>query len=1243
MAEMRPIEPLDVEDINGISDWHERFEHLCKTSEKINASNKTSFYITYVGKQAYRLLKDLAFPDKVETFKVDKLQKLLEAHIQPVNFEAVEREKFHNLRQRPGESLRSFLLSIQQQAAKCSFGSTLEDQMRDRIVAGVSDLEIKKKLLRESCLTFKSAKKILIDWNDVNVALHPAHDVLLHYKGKSSNVRKFSKEKASTIQTKPPAHSTGQCDSCGGAHSRQSCKFRQAECHSCHRKGHIKRVCRARATAVRMVRTEESSEEMPYNSITDDLENLALTLQDSSHIHQKVLFDTGKSKQFILDTGSPVTFMNISDFKALGFSEYSLRHSSRSIKGVTGHSLNVLGQFNTNVRSIHGSKAAINLLITSDGPAVLGLDGLRALKVHVVLHVDQPISNAIKNHIAICANNQGGMKVEPIHLEVSGDPIFMKARPMAFGLRPAIKEKLDNMVSEGILRPVKSSQWATPIVTVIKEDGSPRICGDYRITLNPRLQQTATTTLDVESMFEGLSGMTYFSKVDLSQAFHQIPLDKTSSEMTTINTMWGLFQYRFLPFGLNVSPGIFQAVINDIISGLLGVRAYIDDIIVAGSSRTEHDFNLQQLLQRLQAKNIKINAKKSVFAVKQLKYLGYLLDGTGISADKNRFETLRKAPRPETPDQLRSFLGFAQYYAKFVPNFMDLAGPLFEAIVDNHKLNWTNDLRRTYDHLLQALLDGKVLRSFQINAPTELIVDASEYAIGAVLEQRGHPVICISRKLTKSEKNYAQIQKEALAIHWAILRLHKYLFAIKFTIVSDHKPLEFIFHPHASLSKTSSNMLQRWALHLSAYSYDIMHRPGKQIAQADYLSRNSSLQENWQDAGENTFLTNPLPVTRNEVIQETRLAYGPVSAGLRRGWSSSARKRFPELYARRAELQLLGDGTITFNDRTLIPPPLRQAILEHLHSGHLGRDKMVSLARLLAWWPSINTDIKRYLQQCEKCRIVKPLSQTNWTPWPIPFKAMQRLHADYCGPLLGGYYALVVEDAFSKFPEVFLTRSPTAEFTKKALQGFFAREGIPQVLVTDNGSHFTAELLQAWLRSVGCCGVFTPPRHPASNGQAENFVRTLKTVIRVSSPNDVEQLQSVINNFLLQYRSAAHAATGKPPALLFKGRNLRTTVGLDSTEVIFFRGNDSRPCNGLILGRIGNRMFNLLDRADGTVHRRHRDQLTFTSPRPAAKISHDPEQPNAEMKDEILQEDNVEEQSAAGEDNLIRTGGSCSR
>jgi hypothetical protein len=210
---------------------------------------------------------------------------------------------------------------------------------------------------------------------------------------------------------------------------------------------------------------------------------------------------------------------------------------------------------------------------------------------------------------------------------------------------------------------------------------------------------------------------------------------------------------------------------------------------------------------------------------------------------------------------------------------------------------------------------------------------------------------------------------------------------------------------------------------------------------------------------------------------------------------------------------------------------------------------------------------------------------------------MQRLHADYCGPWFGKYYALVVEDAFSKYPEVFITTSASSHFTKQALRRLFARYGVPQVLVSDNGTHFTADHLQVWLKTVGCAQVFAPPRHPCSNGQAENFVRTFKQAMTAMHPNNEEELSAYTDNFLMQYRNAVHSTTRKTPAMLFLGRNLRTSMNFDTTEVLFYRGNNTRPTRGVILRSIGNRMYMIMDCSDGTFHRRHMDQVHVSAPR----------------------------------------------
>ncbi len=702
-------------------------------------------------------------------------------------------------------------------------------------------------------------------------------------------------------------------------------------------------------------------------------------------------------------------------------------------------------------------------------------------------------------------------------------------------------------------------------------------------------------------MFSDLSGAVLFSKIDLKNAFLQIPLSQESKAYTTITTPWGLYEFNFLPFGISVSPACFQRTIDTILNGLHGVRAYQDDIIVFGKSQAEHNSRLQLLLERLVHHNVRINASKSIFMAEKIPYLGYSLTSRGITVDRQRIQPVLSAPKPKDRSELRSFLGFAQYFAKFIPHFSTIAEPLYQ-LSNSDEFKWKVIHDSSYDSIIKCLTDDTSLGSFQPGAPSTLTVDASDFGLGGVLEQFGKPILYIARRLSKSERGYSQTQKEGLAIHWAVNRLHKYLFGSEFTIITDHESLKHIFSPSASVGRATSRMLHRWAVTLSGYKYTIKHQAGSKIPHADYLSRHS-----FQEAPPTELsghFVSPMPFSRNELILETRNAYGSILSAIRRGWSTSAKKKFPDIYARRNDLSISPDNVISLDSRLLIPPVCRLAILKHLHSSHLGRDKMLSLSRLSCWWPTINQDIANYVRNCERCHS-KPPTRNNCIPWPVPYMPMQRIHADFCGPFLHKYYAIVLEDSFSRFPEVFFTTNATAEFTQEALRKFFAREGIAQTIVTDNGTHFSASNLNEWLKKIGCHHIFTAPRHPQSNGLAERFVKTLKSAINASSANDFGELSCFVDNFLLQYRNAAHSATAKSPALLFKGRNLRSSQALDTTEIMFYRGNDNRPSDGVILQNLGKRMFQIIDCSDGTVHRRHVDQVHVSAPRPRESVESD--------------------------------------
>ena len=221
--------------------------------------------------------------------------------------------------------------------------------------------------------------------------------------------------------------------------------------------------------------------------------------------------------------------------------------------------------------------------------------------------------------------------------------------------------------------------------------------------------------------------------------------------------------------------------------------------------------------------------------------------------------------------------------------------------------------------------------------------------------------MCISRLLSQAEKGYSQTQKEALAVFWAVKRLHKYLFGNKFTIVTDHQAFSYVFNPKTSTSKATAAMVQRWALYLSGYDYDIKYRLGSQIPQADFLSRFSKLGA----APKICLLSEPLPMSREDLIRETKKYYHKVCSTFYRGWDSATRKRFPVLFKRREELSMSPDGVLKMNDCVVIPPTLRQPVLNEMHKGHMGIEKMKSLARRMCWWPSIGNDIRSTALDCQ--------------------------------------------------------------------------------------------------------------------------------------------------------------------------------------------------------------------------------------------------------------------------------------
>ena len=408
------------------------------------------------------------------------------------------------------------------------------------------------------------------------------------------------------------------------------------------------------------------------------------------------------------------------------------------------------------------------------------------------------------------------------------------------------------------------------------------------------------------------------------------------------------------------------------------------------------------------------------------------------------------------------------------------------------------------------------------------------------------PIAFASRSLAPAERRYAQLDKEGLAIVFGVQKFHHYLFGRTFEILSDHKPLQHLFSESRPVPAMASARLQRWALTLSAYNYTIAYKPGESHANADVLSR-LPLPEAPQDIplpGETILLLDSLhePVSATKIKQWTDR--DPLLSSVRRmvqqGWRYSSDEKVRPFARRKDELSVQ-DGCLLWGSRVVVPQAGRGPVMEEIHQGHPGIARMKSLARGIVWWPGIDADLEGKVKDCHECQANrKSPASAPLHPWEWPARPWARIHIDHAGPFQGKLF-LVVVDAHSKWLEVVPVPNTTSETTISTLRSIFATHGLPEMLVSDNGSSFTSAEFQDFIKRNGIRHVTSAPYHPASNGLAERAVQTFKDALKKATSGD---LQTRLAHFLFQYRIMPHSTTGISPAELMIGRRPRSHLDL---------------------------------------------------------------------------------------------------
>ena len=875
----------------------------------------------------------------------------------------------------------------------------------------------------------------------------------------------------------------------------------------------------------------------------------------------------GKSVRMEVDTGAAVTVMSRSSYERVG-SGQPLQESNLKLKTYTGEIVSPQGVGEVNVVYQDQQSQLPITVVDGNVPNLLGRDWLGKLKlkweelfplerrVNVLEDIQGPVAAVVSEFPGVFTGELGCLKNFKVNIPVPEgvQPKFCKTRPVPYAMKSRVEEELDRLEKQGVWQRVKYSKWAAPMVPVLKDPRDPtgpiRICGDYKQTVNkvaPVDTYPIPNTIDQLAM---LAGGEKFTKLDLSQAYQQLELDDGSRELLTINTHQGLYQPTRLQFGVHSATGMFQREMDSRLCRIPMTKVRVDDILVSGKNDEEHLQNLRQVLKELECSGLTLKLTKCSFMKDEVTYCGYVINKHGAKPMPGNVEAVMKAPAPTNLTELRGFLGMVNYYNNYVEGLATITEPLHELMRKDVSWKWTKECDESFRKVKGKLSSAPLLTHFDMNRPIVVHCDASQYGLGAVLSHimedgSEKPVSFGSRTLTLAERNYATVEKEGLALVFAVKKFHQYLFGNRFIMYTDHKPLLGLFSESCPLPARAAARVLRWAILLSAYDYVLKYREGAKNGNADGLSR-LPLDMRTGEASQKVVSVALMelvsaPVTEAQLRRRTRTdaVLGVVLQKiLDGGLEKMEGEEFKPYRSRCCELSTEG-GVVLWGARVVIPELLRETVLTELHEVHPGVNRMKALARSYVWWPGIDADIETRVRGCHECQVnqSKPVTAPNHA-WEYASAAWERLHIDHAGPVNGESY-LVMVDSYSKWLDVERVKSTDAKTTCSVLRKLFSVHGLPKVVVSDNGPGFASEEFNAFLKMNGIRHLYSAPYHPSSNGQAERMVRVLKESLKKVKQGDID---TRLCRLLFRYRITPHTLTGQSPAELLLGRRVRSAL-----------------------------------------------------------------------------------------------------
>lgn len=1152
------------QELRAFDRWLRRFNHFIEiktqhgsTASESDREKEKRRWLLHVANDtlldAFEALftTDAELQEATGTEIINRYRKTLE----PNQTTTLTRFKFGQLKQEDNESFDAFANRLRYEITFCSYNceQDRESILRDQVLKGCSLDSIRTASFKNEWKLadlITNGRRIEAAEHSLGALAQEQSDIL------AIGTNRHGARKHSLSERRDRCF---RCDS--SDHSEKNCPVKNLKCRYCLMQGHIEKACfrkkkgiprpkehipqvrprdgarSAHAAAVEKQTTEQGEEDF----------TMIASIQTVPSMDQVTLLVEGRPVQVLPDSGSGTNVIQRSHLSQEQLNR--MKKSNTVLRPYGSAPIRPIGQVKLLVQWGQ-NKGLANFQVVETGCINL-LGKVASVKLGILQINMVPVcqlSEQNKQFTKYPAVFKGIGKLKEkqviLYLKPDAKPVVAPYRPIPFHLREKVDAEIQQMLKDDIIEPVDGPvEWISNPVIVPKSDPEQiRICCDLK-AVNACLQDTRKPIPTVEELKTRFAGKCVFSKVDFRSAFSQIEIAPQSRHLLVFRIGEKLYRYKRMPMGVLPASGEFMDKVAPLFHDIPGVALIHDDGIISGATKEEHDKALERFLQRTEAVGLTLNPNKCIFGQSEIPFWGCIIGKQGIRPDPRKVKALNYARRPETKEELISFLAMVRSNSDFIPQLAHKTASLRQLTKKWAPFIWTNEHQVEFDRLCKSFREDVSLNFFSTDLPSFLVVDASVHGLGAMLLQgseidKAKPIAVASRATTEIEARYPQIDLEALGVDFGLRRFRQYIVGgPRIAVYTDHKPLVPIFNK----TRIGSFRTERIMLRNQDVKYTVIYREGKSNY-SDYLSRHPVPLKDAEELDPEELEEHEkllFCLTDNRYVQALsmerirdctlaskqlqRLSY-IVRAGVTIPSSDELQP-----YSRVLPELTLSDGVIFRNQKIVLPSCLQPIAIELAHQGaHPGRGRMKARVRNSYWFPGMDIQIDDFVRTCHDCQLfTSDNKRTPVTSAPLPDGPWENVSLDLFGPMPKGNHVLVARDNYSRYPAAEIVKSTSAKHVLPALNGFYEELGTPKVHKTDSGPPFNGQTFKEYSEEKGIIHKTTPPLHPQAN-EAETFMKPLGKTMKIAHHRGVDKKES-LDRLLYEYRNTPHPSTGVTP------------------------------------------------------------------------------------------------------------------